>query len=123
MNSSKAFSSPRSLITAAVFGVLAASFGAAFAAGTSSDPVSVNVRYSDLNVSRPRDALVLYNRIQRAAENACSYWWFKSDADESRCVHDAIANTVTKVNHPALFAVYNSKNKAPLPGTLVSQSR
>jgi UrcA family protein len=123
MNSSTASSHLRSLIAAAIFGALASSFGAAFAAGADSDPVSVNVRYSDLNLSSPQGALVLYNRIQMAAENACSYWWFRTDADENRCVHDAIANTVTKVNHPALFAVYNAKNKAPLPGTLVSQSR
>jgi hypothetical protein len=28
--------------------------------------------------------------------------------DQVRCVHDAIANAVTKVNRPALFAVYNA---------------
>lgn len=113
----------RSLIAAAIFGALASGFGAALAADTDPDSVSVSVRSSDLNISSPQGALVLYNRIHSAAENACAYWWFKTDAEQDRCVHDAIANTVTKVNHPALYAVYNAKNKAPLPGTLVSQRR
>jgi UrcA family protein len=123
MNTLTASTSFRSLIAAAIFGALASSFGAALAAGTGPDPVSVNVRSSDLNISSPQGALVLYNRIHSAAENACGYWWFKTDAEQNRCVHDAIANTVARVNDPALYAVYNAKNKAPLPGTLVSQSR
>lgn len=113
----------RGLIVTAIMGALASSFGVVWAADATTESVSVNVRSADLNISGPTGALVLYNRIHSAAENACSYWWFKTDADQNRCVHDAIASTVTKVNHPALFAVYNAKNKAPLPGTLVSQSR
>ena len=48
---------------------------------------------------------MLYVRINAAAQNACSYYWFKSDADQNRCVNGAIANAVTKINQPALFAV------------------
>jgi hypothetical protein len=66
---------------------------------------------------------VLYARINAAAESACSFYWFTSDADQNRCVHDAIANAVMKVNQPALFAVYNAKNKTSLPTTLLSQGR
>jgi len=66
---------------------------------------------------------VLYGRINAAAEKRLLVLLFKSDADEERCVHDAIANAVMKVNQPALFVVYNSKNKTQLPTTLVSQSR
>ena len=84
--------------------------------------VSLTVKFADLNISKPTGAAVLYARIDAAAKNACSFYWFKSDADEERCVHDAIANAVMKVNQPALFVVYNAKNKTQLP-TLVSQSR
>jgi hypothetical protein len=31
------------------------------------------------------------------------------------CVNKAIANAVTKVDHPELFAVYNAKNHQPRP--------
>jgi UrcA family protein len=121
MNTLTASTRLRGLTAAAIVGALAASFSAAFAAETSS--VSVNVGFADLDISSPAGALVLYNRIQRAAEGACSYYWFKTDADQNRCVYDAVANAVSRVNHPRLFAVYKAKNKTPLPAPLVSQSR
>ena len=111
------------LVATAIFGALASSFSAVSAADAGTEPVSLTVKFADLNVSQPRGAAVLYGRINAAAENACSFYWFKSDADEERCVHDAIANAVMKVNQPALFVVYNAKNKTQLPTTLVSQSR
>lgn len=113
----------RGLIATAIFGALASSFSAVSAADASSEPTRLIVKFADLNISSPAGALTLYERIRAAAQGACSYYWFKTDADEARCVHDAIANTVTKVNRPALFAVYNAKNKTPLPTALVSQSR
>jgi UrcA family protein len=122
MNTLTASTGLRGLIATAIFGALAASFSAA-AADVGSKPISVNVKFADLNLSSQAGARVLYDRIQAAAKNACSYYWFKSDADQVRCVHDAIANTVTKVDSLALFAVYNAKNKTPLPTALVSQSR
>jgi len=81
------------------------------------------VKFADLNISKPSGALVLYDRIRAAAQDVCAYYWFKTDADEALCVHDAIANAVTKVNQPALSAVYNAKYKTSVPSTLVSQSR
>lgn len=111
----------RGLIATAIFGALAASFSAVSAADPST--VSVTVKFTDLTISSPSGALMLYERIRAAAQGACSYYWFKTDAAEARCVHDAIANAVTKVNQPALSAVYNTKYKISVPGTLVSQRR
>ena len=110
------------LVATAIFGALASSFSAVSAADAGTEPVSLTVKFADLNVSQPRGAAVLYGRINAAAENACSFYWFKSDADEERCVHDAIANAVMKVNQPALSAVYNAKYKISAPSTLVSQN-
>jgi UrcA family protein len=121
MNTSTASTGLRGLIATAIFGALASSFSAVSAADPST--VSVTVKSADLNISNPSGALVLYDRIRAAAQGACSYYWFKTDADEARCVHDAIANAVTKVNQPALSAVYNAKYKTSVPSTLVSQSR
>jgi UrcA family protein len=122
MNTVTSSSGLRGLIAAAMFGALAASFSAV-AADVSSKPIGVNVKFADLNISSEAGARVLYDRIRAAAKGACSYYWFKSDADEARCVHEAIANSVTKVDRLALFAVYNANNKTPLPTALVSQSR
>jgi UrcA family protein len=121
MNTSTASTGLRGLIATAIFGALVSSFSAVSAADSSS--VSINVKFADLTISSPSGALVLYERIRAAAQGACSYYWFKTDADEARCVHDAIANAVTKVDQPALSAVYNTKYKTSVPSTLVSQSR
>jgi UrcA family protein len=111
----------RGLIATAVLGALASSFSAVSAADPSS--TSVKVKFAGLNISSPSGALVLYNRIRAAAQGACSYYWFKTDADEARCVHDAIANAVIKIDQPALSAVYDAKYRTSVPSTLVSQSR
>jgi len=121
MNTSTASTRLSGLIASAIFGVLASSFSAVAAADPGS--AGITVKFADLNISSPSGALVLYERIRAAAQGACSYFWFKTDADEARCVHDAIANAVTKVNQPALSAVYNAKNKTSAPSPLVSQSR
>jgi UrcA family protein len=120
MSSSSHSTGLRGLIATAIFGALASSFGAVSAADPSS--AGINVKYADLNIASPSGALVLYERIRAAAKSACNYFWFKTDADEARCVQQTIANAVTKVNQPALSAVYNAKYKISAPGTLVSQS-
>ena len=121
MNSSSRSTGLRRLIATAAFGVLVGSFSATSAADPSS--ASINVKYADLNVASPSGALVLYGRIQAAAKSACNYFWFKTDADEARCVHNTIATAVNKVNQPALSAVFVAKYKTSAPSPLVSQSR
>jgi UrcA family protein len=123
MNTLTSSTGLRGLVAIAIFGALACRFSAVSAADAVSKPINVNVKFADLNISSQAGARVLYDRIRAAAKGACSYYWFKSDADEARCVHEAIANSVTKVDRLALFAVYNANNKTPLPTALVSQSR
>jgi UrcA family protein len=120
MNTSSPSTGLRGLIATAIFGALASTFSAVSAADPSS--ASITVKYADLNVASRSGALVLYERIRTAAQSACNYFWFKTDADEARCVQNTIANAVTKVNQPALSAVYNAKYKISAPNTLVSQS-
>jgi UrcA family protein len=110
----------RGLFATAIFGALVSSFSAVSAADPSS--ASITVKYADLNIASPSGARVLYERIRAAAQNACNYFWFKTDADEARCLQNTIAKTVTKVNEPTLSAVYNAKYKILAPGPLVSQS-
>jgi UrcA family protein len=110
------------LVATAIFGALASSFSAVSAADAGTESVSLTVKFADLNLSKPPGAAVLYARINAAANSVCSFYWFKSDVAQDRCVHDAIASAVIKVNQPALFAVYNAKNKTSLPTALVAQS-
>ena len=49
--------------------------------------------------------------------------FFATDTDKARCVRDATADAVTKINQPALSAVYSANNKTSAPSGLVSQSR
>jgi UrcA family protein len=120
MNTSTPSTGLRGLIATAIFGALALSFSAVSAADPSS--ASITVKYADLDLASPSGARVLYERIRAAAQSACNYFWFKTDADEARCLQNTIAKAVTKVNQPALTAVYNAKYKISAPSTLVSQS-
>lgn len=121
MNISTPSTARRGLIAAAIFGALVSSFSAVCAADPSS--AGITVKYSDINLASPSGALVLYDRIRTAAQSACSYFWFETDAAEARCVQNTIASAVTKVNRPALSAVYNAKFRISAPSPLVSQSR
>ena len=120
MNTSTPSTGLRGFIATAIFGALASSFSAVFAAD-GPNPVSITVKYADLNIASPSGALVLYERVRAAAQSACSYYWFKTDADEARCVQNTIAKAVAKVNQPALSAVYNAKYKASAPSPLASR--
>src|SRR5262249_40681513 len=84
MNASTFSIGLRGLIATAIFGALASSFSAVSAADAGS--AGVTVKYADLNIASPSGALVLYERIRAAAQSACSYFWFKTDADEARCL-------------------------------------
>ena len=121
MNTSTPSPGLRGLIAAAISGALASSISAVSAADPSS--ASITVKYADLDIASPPGALVLYERIRAAARSACSYFWFKTDADEARCLQNTIAKAVIEVNQPALSAVYNAKLKSSAPSALVSRSR
>ena len=120
MNTSSPCFGLRGLIATAIFGVLAASFSAVSAADPSS--AGITVKYADLDVASPAGARVLYERIRAAAKGACNYFWFETDEAEARCVQNTIANAVTKINQPALSAVYNARYKIAAPTPLVSQN-
>jgi UrcA family protein len=121
MNTSTPSTGLRGLIATAIFGALASSFSAVSAADPSS--ASITVKSADLNLASPSGALVLYERIRTAAQSACAYFWFETDAAEARCVQNAIGSAVSKANRPALSAVYEAKFKTSAPSILVSQSR
>jgi UrcA family protein len=109
------------LIATAIFGCFA--LGPCTAAAAEPSVESRTVKFADLDLSNPSGAHVLYRRIRAAAQVVCSYHFFATDTDKARCEHDAIADAVTRINEPALSAVYNANNRTSVPAGLVSQSR
>ncbi len=104
----------------AVFSTLALSFAAMCPAG---DANQATVKYADLNVSSPAGAAALYARISVAANAVCRTFDGRdlaSKAHFNRCVHDAIAEAVTKVDMPALYSTYNARNSTQKPIVLAS---
>jgi UrcA family protein len=81
------------------------------------------VTYGDLNIASASGALVLYRRIRAAAISACSYFLFERDEDEARCVQNATAKAVVRVDQSALSAIYDAKSKASPTRILLSQRR
>ena len=111
----------RGLIATAIFGFLGLGLCVVSAADPSDE--SRTVKFADLNMSDPSSAHVLYRRIRAAAQVVCSYHFFATDTDKARCVRDATADAVTRINQPALSTVYNANTKTSVPATLVSPSR
>lgn len=74
---------------------------------------SVKVSYADLNLSRPEDAALLYQRIVRAAKQVCrgnpGNRTFAELADFDRCRDEAIAKAVMDVGNGAVIALHRNK--------------
>ncbi len=120
---SKTITFQRMSVTVA-FSALVLSFAAVCSAADSTDEPQATVKYADLNLSSPQGAASLYSRIRAAADTVCR----AQDGHDltsmtlfDRCVHKAIADAVTKVDRPALYAVYNAKSKASKPIILASE--
>jgi UrcA family protein len=113
------------LISTAIFGAIALSWGTMSIAADDSDAPQVVVKFGDLNLSNPQGAAALYHRISTAAVTVCGPQDDRSLASMSRaqtCVHKAITDAVAKVDRAELFAVYSAKNRQLRP-IVVAQSR
>jgi UrcA family protein len=118
----------RSLIATAVLSALAGTFATVCAAADSTGVPTMIVKYGDLSVSNPQGAATLYGRIVAATRKVCDGFHVDSrdlgsQARLNACVHKAIADAVTKVGQPELFAIYHAKNGTQLQTALVSQNR
>ena len=84
----------------------------ASAATTYEEPINVVVRYSDLNLSQPRDARELYERIQRAAHEACNDHMYES-LDRlvvfHKCVNRAVTEAVANVSSRQLTEIHEAQ--------------
>jgi UrcA family protein len=110
------------LFTTAIFSALALGSAAASVAAGDSAP-QVVVKFGDLNLSNAQGAAELYNRIAAAGKEVCRSLDSRDLATRARldaCVHKAIADAVTMVDRPELFAIYNAKTHQPRPIVLAA---
>ncbi|MGH8219667.1 MAG: UrcA family protein [Steroidobacteraceae bacterium] len=126
MNTITRFPHSAGLIAAAAFTLVASSITTLCAAADVNAPRTAVVNYADLNVASPQGATELYGRIRQAAKSVCGPLDGRdlpARAQVVACIRSAMADAVSKVNEPELFAVYNARNSSPLPANLLSQSR
>ena len=113
----------RAVIASAAIGIFAAGFAVLPAVADSSDAPQATVKYEDLNIAIPEGAAVLYARIRHAAQKACSQVDRGVDIYGERqvCINKATLDAVTKVNAPALYALFASRHGIPQPAVLASR--
>jgi len=118
--------SPRGMIVAAILTSLISSFSAVCNAADPTDVRTTIVKYADLDVSTPQGAASLYNRIRFASETVCSpsgQGDLAAMTRSQKCVKEAIAGAVAKVNQPALSAVYAAKYGVLQPAKILTADR
>jgi len=122
----------RWLVLAAAPGLLAIalSLPQAAEAGTSpraDGPPSELVHFADLNPDSSAGAQILYERIVRAAHTVCEPYAAVGHLMPSgawyRCVDQAIAGAVRRVDRPLLTAYYARRQGQVVASRLVSQAR
>jgi UrcA family protein len=114
----------RTVIATALFGTVALGSAVSPAVADSVDPPQMTVKYGDLNVDSAKGAAVLYARIRHAAKNVCLQFdggGLDVYGQRAACINKAIFGAVTKVNAPALYAVYRAKTGKEAPTRLVSR--
>jgi UrcA family protein len=88
---------------------------AAFASDVS-EPPQRSVRTGDLDLTKPADTERLYRRISFAAHRVCDNFDGRSLSEHAlfiKCVDESIANTVAKVDLPALTQYAEARNGQP----------
>jgi UrcA family protein len=79
------------------------------------DGPSVAVSYQDLDLSRPADARVLYQRLQRAAQSVCSEpasYELARHAAWERCVAVTLKDAVARVNSSELVRTADEMSRS-----------
>ena len=108
----------RTLIAGAILSALAFSLPTVSSAEEGTTPPQVIVKFADLDVSTAQGAQALYGRIHSAADDVCWRMYQSSAAYrlyKDACLQKVIADAVTKVNEPALSAVFASKYSVSAP--------
>ena len=113
------------VLAVGLIGSFALGLGTITAAADVPDMPKATIRFADLDLATAQGAMVLYERIIRASYEVCqSFDRDRNDQPDplamNACVKEIIANAVTKVGKPALYAVYKNRNAKPLPIPIVT---
>ena len=114
----------RRTLAVALISAFAFGFGTIAAAADEFGVPKANIQYGDLNLATPQGAKVLYERIIGASYAVCQS--FDRDRNDNAdplalraCTKKIIADAVTKIGKPALYAVYNGRHATPVPAPIV----
>ena len=115
----------RRTMAAAIVSACALGFGTITATANDLGAPKANIRYGDLNLASTQGAKALYQRIISASYVVCQAFDVDSrnNADpsaEQACRRKVIADAVTKIGKPMLYAVYNDRNAKRLPAPIVT---
>ncbi len=90
---------------------LAAPFAVSAQTADTDSTSAVRVAYKDLDLSQPRQARVMLDRIDRAALEACgasefSAPQYRAAVQQSACFHDGVGQAVAQTDSPVLSRLY-----------------
>jgi UrcA family protein len=105
-------------IAGAIVSALISSYSSIASAAEGTESLQKTVKYADVSVASSQGATTLYNRIRIASEEVCApldHGDLSSKMHAKACMQKATADAVSKVNQPALTAVYNARNGGSLP--------
>lgn len=98
-------------LTIALAGVSSPSFGG---------QPSKKVNFSDLNLERPADVAILYQRIQEAARKVCEKkstpWEMYQDKVIEECIQVTVDAAVKDVDYFALTALHKGRSRGDVAG-------
>ena len=88
-------------------GLLVAALSVGEAAANTGQDESVAVSYAGLDLSKPDDAEVLYDRLQQAAAEVCGFHRTNGlsvliETNMQACYADALSRAVTQIDAPLL---------------------
>lgn len=84
------------------------------AAARDDQPVSVKVRYGDLNLTQTHDAAVMLRRLDNAALESCgaskfSLREYRAAVRDSACYHDSMNRALADLGSPTVNALYRER--------------
>ncbi len=117
----------RTLLAGMILSALTFSFATESRADDGTAPPQVIVKFADLDVSTSQGAAALYRRIHSAAADVCLRMYVTEEAykwHKNACLQKVIGDAVSKVNRPALSAVFASKyDVSPTVGLAAAGTR
>ncbi len=115
----------KTIIFSGIVAACALGFAAMASANDELGTAKASIRYGDLNLATSKGAQVLYERIIIASYAVCrSSGRDTNDNADPFAVEDCrkkiIAEVVSKIGKPTLYAVYNANHAKPLPAPIIT---